>query len=362
MRLALLVEPVDGPVDCTVEIIGIDEGVVDEVVAFEVAPATLDLVQLRRILRQPLDGEPRPVGERLGRDLAGVDRAVIHDDDQRLVALSDAAGRAEVIEQIDEIGRALAGTGTDKKPAVNRIEGAQHGAPFSLTGGLDAKLRATSGPAMSQVGMGACLGLVEKEEIDHPRGCLRPQVCQAVAAGGDRLGILTGFQRMPWPAPAEPLCRSWIESQPSEIVGPPRRSISARRRGRVQPRSWRWSSPKIVRASAAAALPIRLGRPGGLRRLSAATPPLANRPRHARTVLTCTRRVVAISAARRPSSVSRIARAWSASTRCPERASKHNAVRASASAVILDRPATAHLSQLKDRATLNPSPGFGRAA
>jgi hypothetical protein len=30
--------------------------------------------------------------------------------------------------------------------------------------------------------------------------------------------------------------------------------------------------------------------------------------------------------------------------------------------VILDRPATAHLSQLKDRATLHPSPGFGRAA
>ena len=75
MRLALLVEPVDGAVDCTVEIIGIDEGAVGEVVAFEVAPATLDLVQLRRILRQPLDGEPRPVGERLGRDLAGVARA-----------------------------------------------------------------------------------------------------------------------------------------------------------------------------------------------------------------------------------------------------------------------------------------------
>ena len=63
MRLALPIEAADRTVDGAVEIVGVDEGAIGEVMAFEVAPGMFDLVQLRRIFGQPFDGEPRPLGE-----------------------------------------------------------------------------------------------------------------------------------------------------------------------------------------------------------------------------------------------------------------------------------------------------------
>ena len=88
MRLSLLVKAIDRAVDGMVEVVDVGEGAIGEVVALEIAPASLDVVQLRCIFGQPLDGEPRPLGHRLGRQLAGVDRPVVHDDDQRLEALA----------------------------------------------------------------------------------------------------------------------------------------------------------------------------------------------------------------------------------------------------------------------------------
>ena len=69
MRLALPIEAVDRTVDGAVEIVGVDEGAIGEVMAFEVAPGMFDLVQLRRIFGQPFDGESRPLGKRLGCEL-----------------------------------------------------------------------------------------------------------------------------------------------------------------------------------------------------------------------------------------------------------------------------------------------------
>jgi hypothetical protein len=74
MKLSLLIEPIDRAVDGMVEVLGVGKGAVGEVVPLEVAPAALDGVQLRDILGQPFEREPRPFGERLGGELAGVDR------------------------------------------------------------------------------------------------------------------------------------------------------------------------------------------------------------------------------------------------------------------------------------------------
>src|SRR3954466_103880 len=68
--LALAVEGLDGLVDGGVEGVGVEgvgvaEGPVGEVVALQVAPGALDVVQLGRVLRQPLDREPGARGERL---------------------------------------------------------------------------------------------------------------------------------------------------------------------------------------------------------------------------------------------------------------------------------------------------------
>ncbi len=76
MRLPLLVEAVDGAVDGTVEVIGVGKGAVGEVVPLEIAPAMLDGVELGGILRQPLEREPGPLGKRLGRELARMDRLI----------------------------------------------------------------------------------------------------------------------------------------------------------------------------------------------------------------------------------------------------------------------------------------------
>src|SRR3954447_7439345 len=68
--LALAVEGLDGLMDGGVEGVGVAEGPVGEVVALQVAPGALDVVQLGRVLRQPLDREPGPLGERLPARLA----------------------------------------------------------------------------------------------------------------------------------------------------------------------------------------------------------------------------------------------------------------------------------------------------
>ncbi len=125
MRLSLLVEAVDGAVDGTVEVIGVGKGAVGEVVPLEIAPAMLDGIELGGVLGQPLEREPRPLGQGLGRELARMDRPVVHHDDQRLGALAPAIGRGEIVEQIDKVGRALAGAGMHEKLGPDRVESAE---------------------------------------------------------------------------------------------------------------------------------------------------------------------------------------------------------------------------------------------
>src|ERR671916_659189 len=74
---ALMVESRHGVVDGGVEVIGAAEGAVGEVVALQVAPRALDVVQLGGVPGQPLDPEPRPRGEGFRAGLAGVDRPVV---------------------------------------------------------------------------------------------------------------------------------------------------------------------------------------------------------------------------------------------------------------------------------------------
>jgi hypothetical protein len=61
----------DGVMDGGVEFFGVGEGLVSEVMGFEVAPDGFDVVEFGRVFGQPLDGEPmRAGGERRCRGLA----------------------------------------------------------------------------------------------------------------------------------------------------------------------------------------------------------------------------------------------------------------------------------------------------
>ena len=157
MRLSLLVEPIDPAVDGMVEVIGVGKGAVGEVVPLEVAPAALDGIELGGIFGQPFEREPGPFGERLGGELARMDRTIVHHDDQRLEAFPLAIGLADMVEQTDKVARALGGTGMNEKLALGRVEGPQHRTPLGLARRLDAQVRAAPGPAMRQVRMGARL-------------------------------------------------------------------------------------------------------------------------------------------------------------------------------------------------------------
>src|SRR3954471_22824122 len=85
MAVSLGVERSNRFVDGAVEVIRTVERLMSEVMPLQVAPESLDVVQLRRVFRQPLDREPvGALGERGAACLAGVDRAVVEDQNEGL--------------------------------------------------------------------------------------------------------------------------------------------------------------------------------------------------------------------------------------------------------------------------------------
>ena len=78
--------------------VGVDEGLMGEVMRLEVAPDDFDVVEFGRIPGQPLDGEPmRARGERLSRKLAGMDRSIVFDQHYGFGGLA-RLGAKEAIE------------------------------------------------------------------------------------------------------------------------------------------------------------------------------------------------------------------------------------------------------------------------
>ena len=77
-----MVETGDSVRDGAFESVGIDEGTIGELMLLDVAPASFDVVQFGGVFRQPFEGEPGALGERLCGQLAGVDRPVVENRDQ----------------------------------------------------------------------------------------------------------------------------------------------------------------------------------------------------------------------------------------------------------------------------------------
>jgi hypothetical protein len=105
--LSLAVETGDSVRDRAFESVGIGEGTIGQKMLLEVTPASLDVVQLGGVFRQPFEGEPSARGERLCGQLAGVDRPVVENRDQGPGAFGGAVCGAELVEQIDKVGGAL---------------------------------------------------------------------------------------------------------------------------------------------------------------------------------------------------------------------------------------------------------------
>ena len=96
----------DGPI----ESFGVGEGLVGQMMRFEIVPDNFDVVEFGRVLGQPFDGEPVGAGgEGSGCRLAHVDRPVVeHDDDGfRPHARPRAIQAIERLQERNEIGAAL---------------------------------------------------------------------------------------------------------------------------------------------------------------------------------------------------------------------------------------------------------------
>ena len=96
--MSLVVETGDGVVDRAFESVEIGDGAIGQIMLLEVAPASFNIVQLGGIFGQPFEGEPSALGERLCGQLAGVDRSVVENRNQRPSAFGGAIGSAELIE------------------------------------------------------------------------------------------------------------------------------------------------------------------------------------------------------------------------------------------------------------------------
>src|SRR4051794_25214251 len=138
--LSFVVEAGDSVRNGAFESIGIGEGTIGQIMLLEVAPASLDVVQLGGGFWQPFEGEPGALGECAGCQLAGVDRPVVENRDQWPGAFGGAISGAELIEQFDKVGRALGGAGVHEQAPASWIKGAEHRPLFRLAGGLDAQL------------------------------------------------------------------------------------------------------------------------------------------------------------------------------------------------------------------------------
>jgi hypothetical protein len=222
MGLSFVVEPGDSVRDGALESVRIGEGTIGQIMLFDVAPAPFNIVQLGGVFRQPFEGEPGTLGKRLCCQLAGVDRPVVENRDQGPGAFGGTVSGAELVEQGNEVGRALGGAGVHQQAPASWIEGAEHRPLFRLAGGLDAQIRSAPSPAARQIGMRQRLGLVEEHQVDRPCRRLGFQIGEVLTAGRDRRCVLAPRESVARPPPGKPLWRNWCESQRGEIAGPPR--------------------------------------------------------------------------------------------------------------------------------------------
>src|SRR5215469_17162589 len=305
--------------DGFIENVRVGKGLVSQMMGLEVAPDNLDVIELRGIFRQPLEGEPvGTFGKRRQCGLADVDRAVVeHKNDglDRCPGLR-AVEAIENLQMSNEVGAALGAGGGHNELALCPIERAHHGDFLRLPGRRHAQVGAAFGPGTGQIRMRQGLALIAEQQHDVAREGLRLAQLEPQTAPIDGVGILTALQRVPRSAKAKPpFFRSTLESCEREMVTPSRFAISSARRASVQLRRSATGAERSGSATRSAACAFNGSGPGAMRVLSASTPPFRNSLRHSRTVSSRTPNASAIRPLVQPPSVSRTARARSASAR-----------------------------------------------
>src|SRR5271166_6571880 len=206
---ALSVQLLHGLVNRVVERFGVGKGLMRQVVRLEIMPDHLDVVEFRRILRQPLDGEPVCAGgKRRHRDFARVDRAIVLDEHHRLDGLtrSRAIKPVELLKVGDEVATALGRAGVDGELPRGVVERTQHRDLPGLSRCRHTQVRPRLCPCACEIRVRQRLALVAIEEDNVPSLSLLFAQLQAKADAFDLAGDLASLQRVPRPPPTKLFC------------------------------------------------------------------------------------------------------------------------------------------------------------
>lgn len=325
--------------DGAVQMIGVGKGLMGQEVAFEVAPGSLDIVQLRGIFGQPFEGEPMPLGERGTGSFAGMDRAVVENKGDGFLRASWArpVNRVEAAQSGDEVGAAFGGAGIDDQLVGGTVEKAEQRPLARLAGRLDPQIGAAPGPGAGEIGVRESLRLVAVQQDNIAGPGLLSEQAQAQTRAIDRLGVLPARQGMARPAPGEAPFFITTLRRDGDKRCPVRCSIASARRGKVQfgRSDTAGANNSSITLNAAAALTG--ARPGALRARNPAVPSRPKIQRQCRTLSGCTQNAAAMRSLVHPATDSSIARARSASSRSAEPASARNSSRCAAVTEIHDR-------------------------
>src|SRR3954465_110226 len=233
MAASFGIEFPDGVVDGLIEVVRSGEGLVSEVMPLQVAPETLDIVQLRSVFRQPLDPEPMsPLGERGAACLTGVDRAVVQDEHEGLDRDAELGTIAAVdlLQERDEVRASFGPAGVNNEVATRPVEHAEHRYFGALARRRNAQVGPFLGPVVRQIGMGQRFGLVCEQKHDVTRLGLSLEQLAAQARPVHGVGVLPPLQRVAGSPPAEaPFFLSTTDSREREMRTPARVSISSAR-------------------------------------------------------------------------------------------------------------------------------------
>src|SRR5215210_6683683 len=354
MAVSFGVELPGGVMDGAIEIVRSRDGLMSEVVPLQVAPDRFDVVELRSVFRKPFDPEPvGALGERGAARLAGVDRAGIQDEHDRLDrdAKLGTIATIDLLQESDEVRASFGPAGVNNELAMRPVEHPEHRHFGALARCRKAQVGPFLGPDVRQIGMGERFGLVREQKHDVTRLRLSLEQLSAQARPVHRVRILATLQGVARTPPAEiPLWRSTTDSREQEMRTPARLSLSSARRGSVQFGRSATGPDRTSSATASAHSALTGAGPGATDFFSASIPPVMKALRQKRTVSSRTPNASAIRPLVQPERVSKIARARSASPRSRAWLRATRSRLCSSSAATEDLPAMIPIStQIKRR-------------
>src|SRR3954471_8617677 len=322
MVVSFGVELHDGLMDGAIEVFRSPERLMGEVMPLQVAPDRFDVVELGSIFRKPFDPEPvGALGERGAGRLAGVDRAVVENEHERLDRNPELGTIAaiDLLQESDEVRASFGPAGVNDEVALRPVEHTEHRHFGALARRWNAQIGPSFGPDMRQVRMGERFGLVREQKHNVTRLGLGFEQLPAQAGAIYSVRVLTTFQRVARTAPAEsPLWRSTTDSREQEMRTPARVSIASTNRGSVQFGRSATGPDRTSSATARARSALTGAGPGATDFFRASMPPVMKVLRQNRTVSSRTPKASAIWLLVQPNRVSKIARARSASPRSRE--------------------------------------------